>query len=129
MMCYMCKQDTKIDDGYASSWKLDCLHCLKINELVTCSFTMYTRFIDRSGVLPLEKVGEWKLRGASLYFRIPERTDDMFFWTFNTANKSTTLTRVGDADTGVKKVYTFDKIMDINLDNLISKTKLTLTFS
>jgi len=130
----MCKQDTPIDDGYAREWKLDCLFCLEINKLVTCSFTNYKRDVEqfryeRHGGKNRFIAGEWELCGASLYFQIPERPEDMFNWGFNVISKTTTLTRIGDADTGSKRVYTFDKIMDINLDNLINKTKMTLTFS
>ena len=129
----MCQRDTIIDDGYAHTWKLDCLHCPEFNKLVACSFTTYER-----ETYPLRKgpqgekrgfKGEWKLCGAAIYYHIPDRADDMFILGFNVINKTTTFTRIGDADTGIKKIHTFDKIMDINLDNLISKTKLTLMFS
>lgn len=114
----MCKQDTIIDDGYARQWKLDCLHCLEFNKLIACAFTNYKK-----------DIGEWKLCGAAIYFHMPERPHDMFIWGFNVIHQKTTLARIGDADTGIKNIYTFDKIMDINLDNLINKTKLTLMFS
>jgi hypothetical protein len=133
MICYMCKQDTIIDDGYTSSWKLDCLHCLEFNKLVTCSFTNYKRTVEQFRYEPhgakKRLVGEWELHKASVYYYMPERPNDMFILEFNLTDNRTTLTRIGDADTGTKKIYTFDKIMDINLDNLIAKTKMTLTFS
>jgi hypothetical protein len=129
----MCKQDTIIDDGYTSSWKLDCLHCLEFNKLVTCSFTNYKRTVEQFIYEPHgEKkrlVGEWNLTGASLYYHMPDRVNDMFVLGFCLISQTTTLTRIGDADTGTKKIYTFDKIMDINLDNLIAKTKMTMMFS
>ena|ERR1700677_4135319 len=130
MICFFCKQDSIIDEGSAQSWKLDCLHCLELNKLIACSFTNYRRFIDHySSKAEVKKFQAWEMLGASIYFRMLERPDDMFNLSFHLENEETTLVLIGNSDVGIKKIHVFNNLIDINYKNLIEKTKLTLMFS
>lgn len=125
----MCQQETEVDVGKIKKWALDCLHCLKINPQVKVSMTILVRKETSTGLWHLAT--SWSDFEPAIYkmiFTYPNDENNTFVWIFNLEEKRMELQRI-EKDCHNPVVHTFDQILDINLTNVLNKTKTCLLFA
>lgn len=118
MKCYFCQDKIDLNSvGKSATWRLDCLSCLNINKEVKCALTFFKRNDNN----------EMIISESRLYFHL-SGSPNTYYWQFRPTDNTTTLFSI-TYDRGTLNVYTFNSIMNIDLDNFQQKARMCLTFS
>lgn len=120
LQCPICQHKVNIGPVFLSQCDLDCLNCIKTDGISVVKTSFY-RIKDDD-----EKYMEFNKHFTKMYFKLPG-SDITYVWKWDYRNNQTTLYKV-DRDSNSPTVHVFDEIMDINLNNYISKTKMSLLF-
>ncbi len=118
MKCYFCQDEINLNSvGSASFWRLDCMNCLALNKEIACALTFFKRDEHR----------EMIVSEARLYFNLPNRVNT-YYWKFRPSDNETVLHSITH-EQGTLTVYTFNSIMNIDINNFQQKARMCLTFS
>lgn len=118
MKCYFCQDEINLNFvGKSATWRLDCMNCLTLNKEVRCALTFFKRNDDN----------EMIISEARLYFNLPGSVNT-YYWKFRPSDNQTVLHSI-TYERGTLTVYTFNSIMNIDLNNFQQKARMCLTFS
>lgn len=123
LRCPVCNEFTKIDAGFSVKCRLDCLNCIKTEGVSV----VVTEFVRPSHTNPDDNVNEiFTPVHTKMHFKLPN-SNASYVWKWIFPEQKTVLYKV-DKECTAPDVHVFDSIMDINLTNYISKTKMCLLF-
>ena len=123
LRCPVCNTYTKLNVGYAVKCRLDCLTCIQTDGVSV----VVTEFVRPSNTDPDDNIKEvFSPVFTKMHFKLPN-SDTSYVWKWVFPEQKTILYKV-DKECAAPDVHVFDEIMDINLTNYISKTKMCLLF-